>query len=271
MNSQRIRLDAIEQGTRLRAVDPAYVEFLAASMAEKQLTPIDVRPAAEAGRYRLIAGAHRFRAAAFLQWNEIDAVVHDVDDLTAELHEIDENLIRRELTELDRSVFLARRKEIHEALHPQTKHGGDRRSKQTDSGGHLIGSFSAEVAERLSLSERTIRRAVGRYLRIIPDVRQKIGGTWLADHGAQLDALAKLDGDTQRRVVALLFDAANPPPNVAAAKAAVRGDHAPVRDIDAEQLLRLREAWRKAGAKARERHIDDLVAKFLVLRRCGKP
>src|SRR5215813_2518015 len=78
----------------------------------------------EGSRYRLIAGWRRYNACMRLGWSKIPAVVRTMDDLHAELATIDENLVRQELTVLERCEQLARRKEIYEALHPETKHGG---------------------------------------------------------------------------------------------------------------------------------------------------
>jgi len=47
----------------------------------------------------------------------------------SELAEIDENLIRNEIFYLDQDDMYKRRKEIYELLHPETKNGGDRKSK----------------------------------------------------------------------------------------------------------------------------------------------
>jgi len=262
--TQLIRLDQIEVGDRLRAIGDDYVELLAASMADQgQISPIDVRPGDEPGTFRLIAGAHRYSAAYTLGWTEIEARVREADDLEAELLEIDENLMRRELSELDRATFLARRKEIHEQINPQAKHGGKRLKGQVRKFEDLSGRFSADVARRLNVSEQTIQRAIARFKKIAPDVRGLIAGSWLADHGAQLDALAKLDHAMQRKVAAELMrpQAAH---SVAAALAYVRGDLPAAADVDGVQLRRLNEAWRKAGAKARAEHIRFLVVQGVV-------
>ena len=57
----------------------------------------------EAPHYRLIAGWRRYNACKRLDWLEIPATILEVDELHAELAAIDENLIRQELTVLERS------------------------------------------------------------------------------------------------------------------------------------------------------------------------
>jgi hypothetical protein len=74
--------------------------------------------------HRLVAGASRLAACKRLGWVEIPAHVVTLDDIEAELAEIDENLIRNELTVLQRGEQLVRRKELYLARYPQTKRGG---------------------------------------------------------------------------------------------------------------------------------------------------
>ncbi|MFH7812175.1 MULTISPECIES: ParB/RepB/Spo0J family partition protein [Acetobacter] len=194
-----IPLTDIDVGDRLRGIDDDAAAVIAASMQEQgQRTPIEVRKAGK--RYRLIAGAHRMRALALAGIETAFAVVVKANDLEAQLLEIDENICRRELSELDRATFLAKRKEVYEALHPEVGHGGDRKSDQNDKLVVLIQSFSQATAEKLGFSKRTIERSVARYKHIMPDVREKISGTWLAESGAQLDALSRETPEYQRQI-----------------------------------------------------------------------
>ncbi|MFT9018004.1 ParB/RepB/Spo0J family partition protein [Acetobacter malorum] len=165
-----IPLADIDVGERLRGVDDDAAAVIAASMQEQgQRTPIEVRKVGK--RYRLIAGAHRMRALALAGIDTAFAVIVKADDLQAQLLEIDENICRRELSPLDKATFLARRKEVYEELHPETKHGGDRKSDQVDSLVHLIPSFTEATAQKLGFDARSIRRSVARYTNIVPDGR----------------------------------------------------------------------------------------------------
>lgn len=104
-----------------RTLDRAQVEALAESIKEQGLlSPIGVRPNNE-----LIWGAHRLEACKLIGQAEIDVRVADVDDIHAELMEIDENLQRAELSRDENWRAIARRKELYEALYPETKTGGN--------------------------------------------------------------------------------------------------------------------------------------------------
>lgn len=76
----------------------------------------------------LVAGRHRLAACESLEWKEIDVSIAQLDQLHAELAEIDENIVRSELHWTERDSQLARRKVIYESIYPETKKGGDRRS-----------------------------------------------------------------------------------------------------------------------------------------------
>ena len=70
--------------------------------------------------YTLVAGLHRLEAAKLLGWTEVECTVCELDRLHAELAEIDENVVRTGLSDLELSELLARRKKIYETLHPST-------------------------------------------------------------------------------------------------------------------------------------------------------
>ncbi len=252
-------LAQIEVGERLRAVDEDYAACIAASMDEiGPTTPIQVRTAGADGRHVLIAGGHRYRAAEIAGIEALPATIHDVDDLQAQLREIDENLIRRELSALDRAIFLAARKAVWEELYPETRHGGDRKSDQVANLATWSNRFTAEAADKLGMGERSIRRAVARYNDIAPDIRRDIANTELANKGSELDALGRLAPALQRDVVDHML-AQEVLPKVADAVSYVRGDRAPAVRPEELEYQRLITAWNKASQKARRRFQDYLA------------
>ena len=115
----RININEIKVNSDRRKASKDDIQKLADSIAEVgMMNPITV----DADR-NLIAGLHRMEAAKLLGWSEIECTVCELDELHAELAEIDENYIRANLTPLETSRLLFRRKEIYETLHPETKAG----------------------------------------------------------------------------------------------------------------------------------------------------
>ena len=248
MNTLRIPLEEIEVGERLREVDPDQAQFMATSIIlHGQMTPIEVRP--NPGRpqpWVLVVGGHRMAALELAGLPHATATVFEGTALEARLREIDENLVRHELTVLDRSTFLAQRKALYEQIHPETQHGMGR----WDQVAKLATlRFTADAQERLGLSERVVQRSVTLHERLLPEVRRRLTGTWLANHGSQLEALSKAPGDEQQQAIALMFGeitvGSTRPSCVADALATVRGEAAEVGDpVDAAFNAFLR-AWKR--------------------------
>ena len=70
---------------------------------------------------------------------------------------------RPTLTPSERALFTQRRKEAYEALHPETKHGGDHGNQHTGGKpsrqlGDLPDRFTADTAARTGQSERSVQR-----------------------------------------------------------------------------------------------------------------
>lgn len=262
---QRIPLDAIAVGDRLRAVDPDHVAHIAASIAQiGQQAPIHLAPPGADGRHVLLAGAHRLEALRLLGQSFALAVIVDADALDEQLIEIDENLMRRELSELDRAVFLARRKEIYEERHPEARNGRapkprGRYADKTIIHAHLphgVPGFHRDAAAKLGLSASHVRRLLAR-ARIEPDQRARLASSRWADHGPTLDAVARYEDPKLRQaVVDALTRRDEPARSLAAAEEEVFGPRN--RDDAEDQFARLMTSWRKAGAAARRRFEEFL-------------
>lgn len=254
-------LDRIHIGGRLRSIDQDYVAQIANSMGRSgQHTPIHVGPANDDGLHPLIAGAHRCAAAQRLGLRTLNALIFEGNDLETRLLEIDENLLRRELSELDRAVFLAERKGIYEALYPETGHGKASGKGKTEENFRFArpDSFATTTAQKLGVSDRQVRTYLAR-ARIEPDLRAALAPIRWADHGATLDALVRLTPEERRRAVHALTRAEEPATNLAAALAEVKGVREAQRNPADEELARLQTAWRKAGKKARQQFLRIII------------
>jgi hypothetical protein len=186
-------INSIAQRADARAIDPATVAGLAESIAAVGLiNPIRVRASGDG--WEVIAGAHRLEACKSLGLVEITADVVEDDDLHAELAMIDENLCRAELSPSDRARQTARRKAIYLELHPETQHGGDRKSDQVANS--ATRSFSDDQAAATGAAPRTVRLDAERGEKVIPEVMDLIRGTKL-DTGTYLDKLKKLPPNDQ--------------------------------------------------------------------------
>lgn len=115
-----VQIAKLKVGHRLRSPDPKHVEELAQSMSEVGL----LEPIGVTRSHRLVYGGSRLDAAKRLKWKRIPAVVLTINDTEAKLVEIDENLVRQELSPPERGEYTVQRKELYEQLHPETRQGG---------------------------------------------------------------------------------------------------------------------------------------------------
>ena len=89
-------------------IDPTALRELAASVREHGvLQPVLVRPLDE-GRYQLIAGERRWRAARLAQQATVPAMIEEIDDDTALEISIIENLQREDLSPLEEAEMYRR-------------------------------------------------------------------------------------------------------------------------------------------------------------------
>jgi len=262
MKVVEIPLDQIDRGERLREIDEDYAIMLAESFkANGQRTPIEVRTKQEGGKFRLIAGAHRVRAMEINGLKTIQGVVKAVTDDEAKLLEIDENLIRHDLTALDRATFLAERKALYLKIYPETANGGDRRSDQFRRFADVKSRFTAETATRLGMSDDTVERAVRRFEKISPEVRRLLSGTYLANKGVELDALIKAgNGADQRLAVEMVLQ--GKAKTVKEALAVITNTEAPPVDKAAEEFQAFRRKWEKYAPKTKLNIVALVMAEF---------
>ena len=200
-----IPMGRVRVGTRLRDADEEQVSRLADSIAEVGLlNPITVyaRQVIDDGiavdGYWIVAGLHRYEACRRLGLADIEVNIVDLPELKRQLAEVDENLAGTKLTPAERALFTRRRKEIYEALHPETKNGAQGgKGGQTNETANS--AFSKDTSERTGVSRRTVEMDAARGK--LGDDLSDVKGTSL-DKGVELDALAKMEPGERKDIIA---------------------------------------------------------------------
>ncbi|MFQ5783473.1 MAG: ParB/RepB/Spo0J family partition protein [Alphaproteobacteria bacterium] len=159
--------------------------------------------------YRLAAGLSRLEACKLLGWEYIPAFIRKFDNVDLEIAEIDENLVRSELTVLERGEQYLRRKELYETKHPETKHGANLKSVEnqeaSESRAARTSSFVEDTAKKTGAAPRTVTEDVQIAAKLDPWVKKMIRNTDLADHKKELVRLARIgEAETQTRVAEIV-------------------------------------------------------------------
>jgi ParB-like nuclease domain len=208
-------IDRIQVGGRTRALNNERLGTLVQSISTIGLrSPITVRivpkmmvdGVEEEDVPALVAGLHRLEAVKKLGTKSIDCFVEPGSELDSQLWEIDENLCRAELTELERAEHLQKRQAIYERIHPESRQGG---LPGAPGGGKAktanLAGFAADTATKTGISERTVRRDARRANEIDRTVRDRIRDKpEIADSGVELDTLASMPAAEQKRVIDLV-------------------------------------------------------------------
>ena len=198
-----VNIDAIQVNPGRRPASADQIETLAQSMADiGLLNPITVDR-----ENVLIAGLHRLEAAKLLNWKEIECNVCTLEGLRAELAEIDENIVRCDLGTVEKGNQLLRRKEIHESLHPGSKHGGDRKSEKIKCAKCVLDpepSFVKDTAEKMGVSPSTVRRQIQAARDMTPEAKHILqeSGTDISQKGAL--KLSRLEPEQQKEAASML-------------------------------------------------------------------
>lgn len=155
----------------------------------------------------LIAGLHRLEAVKLLGWSTVECNVCSLEGLKSELAEIDENFVRNDLSTLEYGEMLLRRKEIYEALHPEVKHGGDRKSEEIKSAKCTVDSaksFIEDTAEKLGVHPCTVTRQIQTAKNLTPETKEiiKTSDAKLSKKAAL--QLSRLEPEQQQEAAALL-------------------------------------------------------------------
>lgn len=153
-------------------------------------------------------------------------------------------------------MFLAERKTVYERMHPETKHGGDRKSADRKNQNDIL-SFCSSVAEQKDMSKRQIERLVsaGQALdrSAIEQLRKAPQKVTLAD----LQTIAKCTSSKERQTIftALSNGTAKSAKAALDAKSAKPGDAK--QSLADQQAKALKDAWARASMSARRQFVED--------------
>ena len=115
------QLQAGKYQPRTRMDEGALNELAASIKTQGIMQPVLVRPV-DGGRYEIIAGERRFRAAQLAGLEEIPVLVREVDDQAAAAMALIENIQREDLNPLEEAQGIARLISDFDFTHEQAAH-----------------------------------------------------------------------------------------------------------------------------------------------------
>ncbi|MCA0849666.1 ParB/RepB/Spo0J family partition protein [Salipiger thiooxidans] len=260
-----LRVDQIVVRDRLRPVSEAGVAALTASISEMGVMkdPIHVRKVKHrGGEFLLMAGAHRLTAARQLGWETIKVTCWTCTDDFARLMEIDDNLAGAELTALDTAVFLARRKEVYERLHPEAKAqvGAGLVARRWNTADMMsVVSFATSTAEKFGMTDRHVRRMIAAGACLGPDEVRRLRSAPRPVTLKDLQDISKISETGERyHVVDCLAEGRTK--NASGARKLWKAEQGegpePLSPAD-RALARLLDAWDRAPKVARDRFLEE--------------
>jgi hypothetical protein len=194
--------------TRLRSLNADKVGTIAQSIATNGLiNPITLHQTEDG--LTLIAGLHRLEACKSLGFDSIPCTIHAVDSHRAELLEIDENLMRQELTVLEQSEHIQRREEILEAMGLRAKASpGTNQYTKEQSGTPLLEEevgvtviptkTTQDIADEIGLSKNSVQKRKQIATNIVPEVKESLRNTEIANSTTQLVEVARMEPEKQQ-------------------------------------------------------------------------
>ena len=188
----RIAISEIKIGKNRRSLSEKTVTELMGSINKNGL----INAITISSDNYLIAGLHRLEACKRLKDTNIKCrrINCEYNDNTFRLLEIDENLIRSELTEIEKSQALKERKTIYEAMYPETKAKYNASNKTNDNV-----PFVSDTANKIGVSKRTVERSVqiANNIENLNDLK----GTIIEDNKSELLKIAKQPKKKQDKVI----------------------------------------------------------------------
>lgn len=194
-----MRISSIKINKRKRNINQAKVTELAQSIAEIGL----INPITVLADGTLIAGLHRLEAVKSLGLSDIDCHVVSFDDaIDAELAEIDENLMRNELSVLEQAEHIADRERLLEEKGLRADSGTNQKNATNGTGVTVTPvKTTKDLASDIGLSENSYQKRKQIAANIPEAVKDEIRNTDIANSTTQLLELARMPEVEQLQVI----------------------------------------------------------------------
>lgn len=175
-------------------IDPQRLQELADSIsAQGVVQPIVVRSIDE-GRYEIIAGERRWRAAQLAGLPEIPVIIRDVSDQTAMALSLIENIQREDLNPLEEADALQRLLQEFEMTHQQV---ADAVGKSRAAVSNLIRLIDLHSDVKAYLHAGSLEMGHARALLALDTARQRNAAERVVSNGLTVRATEKLVKDLQ--------------------------------------------------------------------------
>ncbi len=250
-------VDQIEITGRLRDVSPDGVETLKETISANGFVGRIVVRRTKTGDC-VLDGAHRLTAMRELGEAMIPCDVIRCSDDEALMFEIDGNISGAGMTALDLAYFMARRREVHQRLHPEARQGAAATASRM--GDKLnFNSLCKTIAEERGISERQVYKIMAAGEKLGPDEYRRLAAGETKVKLNDLETLAKISNTGERYYVidALAKGTAK---KASAARKQYQFDlgeaPAPRNATDAE-FSRLADAWLRASKAAKRRFLEE--------------
>ena len=213
-----VPIASIRIGKRQRSFDPELAAAIAATIPTLGLKNA-IEVVEEPEGFLVVTGRHRLEGVKLTGASEVRVRVLQLDgahpEAAAALHEAFENLVRGELTALDRMAHLASAKQAHDELYPSAaKRGPKKSTRAADAINPSFGQmpFSREAAQRMGFSHSLVMLLVKAYADLTESTRNRLRGSKLADKQGEIIALSKQNDASQAIILDMLLSS---PPQAA--------------------------------------------------------
>jgi ParB family chromosome partitioning protein len=120
----------------------------------------------------ILAGARRYQALLNLGFTNAAVMVVDKNPLETELVSIDENLVRKDLSQIEIESHLRRAREIYQSLHPEPEVTPEPAPEDVKKVVLPPEKFLTMVSEKTGLSPKQIHEAINRDEMAAPEVKE---------------------------------------------------------------------------------------------------